>query len=497
MQFWKLAILALLLLIAPGALAVTIYVDNQLVSDCVGDYSVADRNCSGIDGDAFSAVQPAANVVQAGDLIYVRGGTYYPTQTTIFSNDGSPTAYIELQSFPGELPVIDGNNVPEGNIELGSIPTWQFFTAQYWKVKGPIHLTNGRGAGLTVDTSQNIELELVESSYNGKRASRGAHGFLVWDGDNVLFKNCDAHHNANHLWKSIESQAGNQYQHGDGWRIFSGSNIEIIGCRSWHNLDDAYDFVYATAPIRMVDSWAAYTGIDDANGSITGTPFFDTGWGIGFKLGYDADPYPHIVIGGVSWKNNLNGVLMGQGPRIVHNSVSYANTVLGFRYYKYWQNLFQLHHYVTNNWAFANLQGPGHEPYEPDSNHNSWDLSSTFSVSAADFISLDDSGTLGPRQSDGSLPETDFLRLAPGSDLIDAGTFMSGFHCPTAGAHPGLDCREWYGLAPDIGAFESGASNCVTTNVLLSDISEWKQGSLSMIDLMQRISSWKAGTGCP
>ncbi len=45
-------------------------------------------------------------------------------------------------------------------------------------------------------------------------------------------------------------------------------------------------------------------------------------------------------------------------------------------------------------------------------------------VEADDFVSLDDSGLLGPRNPDGSLPVTDFLRLAPGSDLIDAGIDM-------------------------------------------------------------------------
>ncbi|MFQ6036902.1 MAG: ankyrin repeat domain-containing protein [Sedimentisphaerales bacterium] len=45
----------------------------------------------------------------------------------------------------------------------------------------------------------------------------------------------------------------------------------------------------------------------------------------------------------------------------------------------------------------------------------------------------------GQRNPDGSLPESDFLRLAPGSDAIDAGTDV------------GLP---FVGKAPDLGAFE-------------------------------------------
>ena len=42
--------------------------------------------------------------------------------------------------------------------------------------------------------------------------------------------------------------------------------------------------------------------------------------------------------------------------------------------------------------------------------------------------------------------------LQPSSPAIDAGTIIEGFHCPNPG--PGVDCQEWYGKAPDIGACE-------------------------------------------
>jgi hypothetical protein len=90
-------------------------------------------------------------------------------------------------------------------------------------------------------------------------------------------------------------------------------------------------------------------------------------------------------------------------------------------------------------------------------------------VTAADFLSItvpvtayssfhpagtggDRSGTttpvyatgvaVGPRQPDGSLPSIDFLKLAPGSHLIDAGINV------------GLP---YNGLAPDVGWFETGS----------------------------------------
>src|SRR5690606_24472455 len=70
---------------------------------------------------------------------------------------------------------------------------------------------------------------------------------------------------------------------------------------------------------------------------------------------------------------------------------------------------------------------------------NSW--MPGFTTDNSDFISIDTSGVRGPRKPDGSLPEIDFLHLAEGSDLIDAGTDI------------GLP---FHGPKPDLGAFEVG-----------------------------------------
>jgi hypothetical protein len=69
---------------------------------------------------------------------------------------------------------------------------------------------------------------------------------------------------------------------------------------------------------------------------------------------------------------------------------------------------------------------------------NSW--LSQFVVTADDFLSLDIDSASAPRQADGSLPEIEFLHLAQGSDLIDAGVILG---------YP------YKGGAPDLGAFES------------------------------------------
>jgi hypothetical protein len=77
-----------------------------------------------------------------------------------------------------------------------------------------------------------------------------------------------------------------------------------------------------------------------------------------------------------------------------------------------------------------------------DTAFNTWDLSIT--PAASDFVSVSDTGAMGPRQADGSLPNLDFMKLADGSRMIDKGTDV------------GLP---YVGSAPDLGAYEYGATS--------------------------------------
>ncbi len=278
-----------------------------------------------------------------------------------------------------------------------------------------------------IEGSRFIEFDRVSSSYNGKRAARAGHGFFVYSSstDHILFKNCDAHHNANHLWKSGEDRLDNQYQHGDGWRIFDGSNIRLIGCRAWHNLDDGYDFTQANSSVEMIDCWAAYSGIDDAAGSITGIPNKAmAGWeGDGIKFGYTNDTAQHRAIRCLSWNNHCHGWTVRGGAYEIYNSAAYNNGQEAF------SGINNSSNKRRNTYGFRNRLGNG----------GGADGYSGISVTPDDFISLNDAGMLGPRQDDGGLPEASFLKLAQGSKLVDAGVDVG---------------ISFEGSAPDIGPFE-------------------------------------------
>jgi hypothetical protein len=159
------------------------------------------------------------------------------------------------------------------------------------------------------------------------------------------------------------------------------------------------------------------------------------GDGVGFKLGGNnpargTKPTSHTISHSLAWKNgyvgfdeNSNGA-----PQNVFNNTSWRNGK-GFDFDEAVSKLRNNISYDSNgNWLSTR-----------NSIANSWDSNLGVNITDKDFISLDDRTALGKRQSDGSLPITNFLKLSPNSVLIDKGVDV------------GLP---YQGKAPDLGAFE-------------------------------------------
>jgi len=141
------------------------------------------------------------------------------------------------------------------------------------------------------------------------------------------------------------------------------------------------------------------------------------------------------------------GIDQSESPYIgvIHNNTSYKNKGQGFYLDRNTAS------YFRNNIAYLNTGSAYYEDFVGTSivvkDHNSWQSGYGYTMSADDFLSVDTTGVLGARQSDGSLPDLDFLKLAPNSDLIDKGVLSVGY---------GLIVKDYYGSAPDLGALELG-----------------------------------------
>jgi hypothetical protein len=88
----------------------TRYIDLMIPSASCGTYSVAKRDCSGSDGPAYQTFSGAAAIVEPGDIVEVRAGTYTlpPKAEIVLSRSGTQAAPIRWRNRPTELVTIKG-----------------------------------------------------------------------------------------------------------------------------------------------------------------------------------------------------------------------------------------------------------------------------------------------------------------------------------------------------------------------------------------------------
>ncbi|MCZ7648902.1 MAG: right-handed parallel beta-helix repeat-containing protein [Planctomycetota bacterium] len=96
--------------------AATMYVDGKLAADCKGTYSIAKRDASGADGDAFTCISKAAAVAVSGDTVLIREGVYHSRKSAEEHDvlqprhSGKPGAPIRFQAFKDEKVVLGGDS---------------------------------------------------------------------------------------------------------------------------------------------------------------------------------------------------------------------------------------------------------------------------------------------------------------------------------------------------------------------------------------------------
>ncbi|HAB53699.1 MAG TPA: hypothetical protein DCE80_16245 [Ignavibacteriales bacterium] len=176
-----------------------------------------------------------------------------------------------------------------------------------------------------------------------------------------------------------------------------------------------------------VDTW--HTGQVNGNGN-------------GIKLGGNYIATPHIVKNCLAFDNAGNG---GRGfdennnlaGQTLYNCTAFRNLRSNYYFNNY--PLSSGKHSIIN--CISYLEGTANIFKNSTLQTNSWQ---GFTVSTTDFLTVDTTGITNSRNSDGSLPHTNFMHLADGSDFIDAGTNVG---------------IPYYGSAPDLGFFESSFSS--------------------------------------
>jgi hypothetical protein len=353
----------------------------------------------------FATLEKAITTVKPGETIYVRGGTYSCEQTVYLRPSGEQGRPIRVWACGDEQPIF---NVKQG----------KGFSVKgaYWHLKGWAVSGGGTtGIELQGDGCHHNVLEQLQTHDNGNTGINLTGGAAC-----NLILNCDSYRN-------FDAPTHGEDADGFGAKHDIGQGNTFIGCRAWNNADDGYDCWYAGNAVRFENCFAYRNGLN-----LWDCPGF-TGNANGFKLGQMEGA--HVLIRCVAWEHpargfDLNGNSTGvtlYNCTALRNKIDYAFTFTKGN--------------IDKNVLRNNLSLGGAIQIDPavDENQDSWSPGFHVSITDDDFLSLDDSVIAGPRNSDGSIPDSNFVRLAPGSDAIDVG------------AHVGLP---FVGRGPELGAFE-------------------------------------------
>ena len=378
--------------------------------------SDGDDDNSGTQQAPLKTIEHAISLVKAGETIFIRGGTYYLTSTIDITNSGKSDSLISLFSFPGERPVLDFSSQSLGGSNRGIK-----LTGHYWHIKG-IDITGAGDNGMKIEGgSYNIieNCAFYRNRDTGLQLDNGAS-------DNTIL-NCDSYFNADPT----------DYGDADGFapKMTVGSGNYFYGCRAWKNCDDGWDgYLRGTNDVSnsAENCWAFENGYME-DGSDPGSQAN----GNGFKMGGSDDKtlqHNFTLQNCLAFKNKAKGFDQNnnKGSMILYNCTGYNNLTANFRIV---QELATGKILIVKN--CIDVGGQAEIGSFAEQEKNSW--MSPFDVTPEDFISLDESSAYGPRNADGSLPEIDYLHLASGSDLLNAGVDVG---LPFAGALPDLGCFE-------------------------------------------------------
>lgn len=381
----------------------------------------------------FFTLKKVWTVLFAGDIVYLRGGTYYyNSDQSLIGKNGTSANPITIMAYPGEKPVITKSSSYSYRYQAGIYFEGNYF---HWKgitVSGYEQTNNDIIHSMIIQYSSHNIIENMVFSYSclGFDLSHGS--------DDNLLLNCDFHHNYNPI------SDDDAYGSADGANAHTdqGTTNTFRNCRFWSNSDDGIDLYNGDGLIILDGCWSWLNGFTE-NGSKGGD-------GFGFKLGVTSRDFSsdHLrtITNCMAFYNRLGGFGINHALCIVwmFNNTAFHNSIgdeysLGFAF----DDHEGIYHILQNNLGYDNQNSRGLDANwtsECTVDHNSWD--SDITLNNADFISTDSSGVSSPRDDEGNLPNLNFMKLAAGSDLIDAGTDVG---------------IAYNGNAPDIGAYEFGS----------------------------------------
>ncbi len=402
------------------AAVVTAFVAAQALG---AEYYVAttgsDTTGNGSPGAPYATINKALTLTEAGDTIWVGGGTYLNSRRMSMTVSGTEGAPIRVWAVPGAFPVLDFAGDGANNYGINISGSW-------WHVKG-LKVQHASKGGIRIVKNTGVpQRNTVENCIawaNGNTGINisGTDGVPTGPSDNTIL-NCDSYEN-------YDAITFGQNADGFGAKFTVGAGNKFIGCRAWNNADDGYDCWRADQAVTFEGCYAWSNGVN-----IWNDPNFE-GNGNGFKLGERMGS--HVLIRCAAWDQPVRGFdLNGNSSGVTLLNCTGVRSPRNFAFTNSDDNADKI---VLRN--CMSFDGLATMHVLADDQYNSWNVPPGVTIMAADFVSLDTAALEGPRNPDGSLPLAWSLRLAQTSEAIDAGMDIGLVYA---------------GAAPDLGAFEAG-----------------------------------------
>lgn len=485
--------------------ASSMYVDVRLTSQCLGNYSISKRDCTGTDGDALRTPKGISDMTLPGATVYFRGGTYdsasmayYPSGGTTYARlleiktSGAPSAPITYKNYNNEEVIFkgygvegqdldkDGDGYADGPSGKGSREELVRVSADYINLSG-LAIINSVSKGIVILGNHNtVENCLIKNNW--------MVGLYVTGSNNTIRNNEGYGQRHGNAMTLSAPQAG------------SGALIGMSNNNVFKNnllYDNGYDPA-TKLPVLPIGGDPAGGGNSDGAGASKVCADNAAAFGVANAC------LSNQWIDNVMYHNADDGLDISTADTIVQGNINFDNGPRGQRGFKilrsvpgtnrYFENIalendglgFELRTSETLK-AYHNLaiRNPGqgltgatefknnveafngnNTPADGDVGTNDpakvMFVNNDFSVASVN-VNIPTSLTIPQR--------VDFIRnqfkaalsLKVGSPLIDKGELIAGYHCARAdddssNPYPAGDgiCRHWAGVAPDMGAFEYG-----------------------------------------
>ncbi len=451
-------------------------------------YCAPDGNDATADGSKekpFFSLQKAADLVAAGDTIYMKGGTYaYTTRINLKAIGEKNSGRIALFSIDGTA-VLDFKAMSVADANQGIR-----LTGSYWHIYG-IDICNAGDNGMLIERDKptgGSYADIAANSHQGhhnvvelcnfyRNADTGLQMKNLAEYNLVI--NCDSYFN-------IDPGEGNA----DGFavKLSHGNGNYFYGCRAWRNSDDGWDqFIKKEGGFpddittTLENCWAFENGFLENGNPCSGN-------GNGFKMGSDQGRNNIIMNRCLAFDNLQKGFDQNHntGHMILNNCTGYSAKYTDNKsHYTYRldepvavDHEIRLTNCVAVSDGIADRNKSEYAPYSVTATLVNTDLNTL----PDDYVSISTAGTDGPRDADGNLPDLDFMKIRPGNTkLIDAGVTVAPYNGESAHSVGIL----YNGTAPDLGCFETGgtlsgitapAADFTTANAIAMEVTATRSG---------------------